>query len=32
VIFEKSGHSPQMEEADKFQAVLREFIREVLAR
>ena len=30
VIFEKSGHSPQREEAGKFQAVLREFIREVL--
>src|SRR3984957_11910559 len=30
VIFEKSGHSPQIEEADKFQAVLRDFIREVL--
>jgi proline iminopeptidase len=30
VVFEKSGHSPQIEEADKFQAVLRDFIREVL--
>jgi proline iminopeptidase len=30
VIFEKSGHSPQMEEADTFQAVLREFISGVL--
>jgi proline iminopeptidase len=29
VIFEKSGHSPQIEEFDKFQSVLREFIREV---
>jgi proline iminopeptidase len=29
VIFERSGHSPQTEEADKFQAVLREFLREV---
>jgi proline iminopeptidase len=31
VIFEKSGHSPQIEEAEEFQAVLRQFIREVLA-
>jgi proline iminopeptidase len=30
VIFEKSGHSPQMEEAAKFQEVLRGFVREVL--
>jgi pimeloyl-ACP methyl ester carboxylesterase len=30
VIFEKSGHSPQQEEAGKFQQVLREFTREVL--
>jgi proline iminopeptidase len=30
VIFEKSGHSPQVEEADAFQAVQRAFIREVL--
>jgi proline iminopeptidase len=30
VIFEKSGHSPQTEERDKFQAVMREFIHEVL--
>ena len=30
VIFEKSGHSPQLEEADKFQAVLRDFVSEVL--
>ncbi len=32
VVFEKSGHSPQFEEAEKFQAVLREFVSEVLAR
>jgi proline iminopeptidase len=31
VIFEKSGHSPQIEEAERFQAVLREFIGGVLA-
>ena len=31
VIFEKSGHSPQIEEFDKFQAVMREFLREVLS-
>jgi proline iminopeptidase len=30
VVFEKSGHSPQVEEFDKFQAVLREFLHEVL--
>jgi proline iminopeptidase len=30
VVFEKSGHSPQFEEAEAFQAVLRGFIREVL--
>jgi proline iminopeptidase len=30
VVFEKSGHSPQIEEFDKFQAVLREFLHEVL--
>jgi proline iminopeptidase len=30
VIFEKSGHSPQQEEAGEFQQVLRGFIREVL--
>jgi hypothetical protein len=30
VIFEKSGHSPQIEEFDKFQAVLRDFLHEVL--
>jgi proline iminopeptidase len=32
VIFERSGHSPQMEEADRFQAVMREFVHEVLGR
>ncbi len=32
VIFERSGHSPQMEEADRFQAVMREFVHEVLER
>jgi proline iminopeptidase len=31
VIFEKSGHSPQIEEFDKFQAVMREFLHEVLS-
>jgi proline iminopeptidase len=31
VIFEKSGHSPQIEEADKFEAVVREFLHRVLA-
>ena len=31
VIFEKSGHSPQIEEAGKFEAVVREFLHEVLA-
>jgi proline iminopeptidase len=30
VVFEKSGHSPQFEEFDKFQAVMREFLHEVL--
>jgi proline iminopeptidase len=30
VIFDKSGHSPQIEEFDKFQAVLRDFLHEVL--
>jgi proline iminopeptidase len=31
VVFEKSGHSPQIEEAERFQAVVREFLHEVLA-
>ena len=31
VIFERSGHSPQIEEAEKFQSVLREFLRQVHA-
>src|SRR5215475_7395775 len=31
VIFEKSGHSPQIEEFDKFQATMRDFLHEVLA-
>ncbi len=30
VIFERSGHSPQTEEAAKFQSVLRDFLHEVL--
>lgn len=30
VVFERSGHSPQIEEAAKFQSVLREFLRQVL--
>ena len=32
VIFEKSGHSPQKEEPEKFQRVMREFIDRVLPR
>lgn len=31
VIFEKSGHSPQIEEFDAFQALMREFLLGVLA-
>jgi proline iminopeptidase len=31
VVVEKSGHSPQIEEADEFQAVVRDFLREVFA-
>jgi proline iminopeptidase len=31
VVFERSGHSPQFEEAEKFQSVLRDFLHEVLA-
>lgn len=31
VIFERSGHSPQIEEFDAFQAVIRDFLHEVLA-
>ena len=30
VVFEKSGHSPQTEEFDKFQAVIRGFLHDVL--
>ena len=30
VVFEKSGHSPQIEEAEKFNTVIREFLSEVL--
>ena len=30
VVFERSGHSPQVEEAEEFQAVLREFLADVL--
>jgi proline iminopeptidase len=30
VVFEKSGHSPQTEEADRFQAVLRAFLHDVI--
>jgi proline iminopeptidase len=30
VVFEKSGHSPQVEEAGKFQAVIRDFLHDVL--
>jgi proline iminopeptidase len=29
VVFERSGHSPQMEEAERFQAVMREFLARV---
>lgn len=29
VVFERSGHSPQVEEAPRFQRVVREFLREV---
>jgi proline iminopeptidase len=29
VVFERSGHSPQIEEAPRFQRVVREFLREV---
>lgn len=32
VIFERSGHSPQIEEAAKFQSVLREFLSQVHGR
>jgi len=32
VIFEKSGHSPQIEEAPKFQATVRDFLRRALKR
>ncbi len=30
VVFEESGHSPQIEEADRFQAVVRAFLRKAL--
>ena len=30
VIFEKSGHSPQFEEYDRFQQVMRDFLHDVL--
>ena len=30
VVFERSGHSPQIEEAGKFQSVLRDFLGQVL--
>jgi proline iminopeptidase len=29
-VFEKSGHSPQFEEAEKFQAVIRDFVHDVI--
>ncbi|KKC38107.1 hydrolase [Devosia epidermidihirudinis] len=32
VIFENSGHSPQVEEADKFEATVRDFLKRALAR
>lgn len=31
VVFEESGHSPQIEEAERFQHVVREFLRSALA-
>lgn len=31
-IFEESGHSPQVEEAEKFQRVVREFLAEALSK
>jgi proline iminopeptidase len=31
-IFEKSGHSPQLEEAEKFQRVVRNFLSEALSK
>jgi proline iminopeptidase len=31
VIFERSGHSPQSEEAEKFQSVMRDFLHEALS-
>jgi proline iminopeptidase len=31
-IFEESGHSPQVEEADKFQRLVREFLAQALAK
>lgn len=31
VVFEESGHSPQVEEADKFQSVVRGFLRKALS-
>ena len=30
VVFEESGHSPQVEEAEKFQSIVRSFLREAL--
>ncbi len=30
VVFEESGHSPQIEEFGKLQAVMRDFLAEVL--
>lgn len=30
VVFEKSGHSPQLEEFDKFQTVIRDFVHDVV--
>ncbi|PKW27855.1 alpha/beta fold hydrolase [Phycicoccus duodecadis] len=31
-VFEESGHSPQVEEAEKFQSIVRSFLREALER
>ncbi|AJY47803.1 hypothetical protein TM49_22390 [Martelella endophytica] len=32
VIFEKSGHAPQVEEAPKFQQTVRDFLRRAVAK
>ena len=30
VVFEESGHSPQVEEADKFRSIVRSFLQDAL--